>query len=237
MSFAALGVAGTVALAASATQAGIGGIRSITANKQRKARERELSAMANQSPLATASKSLNDYYNQALNRANQNIYQSAQYKQAQQEAQRGMASGLSALQDRRSAIGGISRLAGAQSNALQNAAIQAEAQKNLRFGQLGQAAQAKSAEEKYLFDINKMTPYNRRFGLKQMETQAANERYANAVNMVGQGLGNAASIGMQAGLSGGGTKGTAGTNPLGLDQASGLSPTRQKLNMFTGWNQ
>jgi hypothetical protein len=79
--------------------------------------------------------------------------------------------------------------------AMQNLGAQAEAQRNARFGQLGQATQAKTAQDRYIFDINQMTPYNRQLQLKQMSSQAANERYNAGLQMVGSALGGAAQIG------------------------------------------
>lgn len=142
------------------------------------------------SPLAKESKSLNDYYQQALNRYQENPYQSQQYQLGAMNAQRATAQGINALQDRRSAIGGIGRLAAGQNMAMQNLGAQAEAQRNARFGQLGQATQAKTAQDKYLFDINQMTPYNRQLQVKQMKSQAANERLNAGLNMIGGAASN-----------------------------------------------
>jgi hypothetical protein len=49
------------------------------------------------------------------------------------------------------------------------------------------------------FDINKMTPYNRQFGLKQMKSAAANQEYSQDVSNTYNASGNMASIGMMAG--------------------------------------
>ena len=46
------------------------------------------------------------------------------------------------------------------------------------------------------FDINKMTPYNRQFGLKQMKSAAANQEYTQDVSNTFNALGNMASVGM-----------------------------------------
>ena len=53
------------------------------------------------------------------------------------------------------------------------------------------------------FDINKMTPYNRQFGLKQLKSQAANQQYAQDVQNTFSSLGNLASVGMMADYGGG----------------------------------
>jgi hypothetical protein len=206
----AFAIAGSTALAIAATTAGagalVGGISAIGSNKRRKARERELDEYAKQSPLYEGSKPISEYYQQALNRYNENPYQSLQYQIGQKNIQRATAQSLGALQDRRSAIGGISRLQANQMFGMQNLGAQAEAQRNARFGQLGSATQLKNADLMQQFDINKMTPYNRQLGLKQMKAQAANEQYAQDVQNTFGALGNLASVGMLAsgGASGGG---------------------------------
>jgi hypothetical protein len=183
----------TIGLVAAGIQ-GLGGIYQ-AATSGRGDAENQLNAFAKQSPLAKESKSLNDYYQEALNRYQENPYQSQAYQVGAMNAQRATAQGIGALQDRRSAIGGVGRLAAGQQNAMQNLGAQVEAQRNARFGQLGQATQAKTAQDKYLFDVNQMTPYNRQLQLKQMASQAANERYNAGLQMVGGALGNAAQIG------------------------------------------
>ncbi len=162
-------------VAISLAQAGLGALQSATSG--RSAREKELERYAKQSPLYKGSKSIDDYYQEAMNRYRENPYQSQQYQVGQRNIQRAMASGLSGLQDRRSAIGSAGRLFGAQADALQNLGAQAEAQRNQRFGQLGAATQMKTGEEYRKFDINQMTPYNRMLQLKQLKAQAANERF------------------------------------------------------------
>lgn len=212
MSFAVLGVGGGIAAIAAGTGALAGGASAIGSNTRRKSRERELDKYAQQSPLYKGSKSIDDYYQQAMNRYKENPYQSQQYQLGAMNAQRATAQGLGALQDRRSAIGGISRLALGQNAAMQNLGAQAEAQRNARFGQLGGATQMKTAEDYKKFDINEMTPYNRVLGLKQMKSAAANEEYARDVQNTMSSLSNLASVGMSAdfGGLGGGKKSKGG---------------------------
>jgi hypothetical protein len=204
MAFAAIGTflgasaAAATAVGAAATVAGgtalASGASAIGSNQRRKSRESELDAYAKQSPLYQGSKPISEYYQQALNRYNENPYQSQQYQLGAMNAQRATAQGLGALQDRRSAIGGISRLEAGQNAAMQNLGAQAEAQKSARFGQLGGATQLKNADLMQQFDINKMTPYNRQFGLKQMKAQAANEEYSRDVNNTYGALNNLTSV-------------------------------------------
>jgi hypothetical protein len=238
----AFAVSGTTALAIAAGAAGTaalaGGISAIGSNQRRKAAERDLDAYAKQSPLYKGSKPIDDYYQEAMSRYKESPYQSQQYQVGAMNARRSAAQGINALQDRRSAIGGISALQANQNAAMQNLGAQAEAQRNARFGQYGQATQMKNADLLQQFDINKMTPYNRQFGLKQMKSAAANQQYAQDVKNTFGALGNLASVGMSAAGAGAGGNTAAAPNALGIDYASGLSPQRQQLNMFTpGWPQ
>lgn len=191
MSFAALGTAGTVAAVAGGTQALLGGAQAIFSG--RKKAERALNDFSKQSPLYTPNKSINDYYQQALNRYSENPYQSQQYQIGAKNIQRATAQGLGAMQDRRGGIGGASRLAEAQMSGMQNLGANAEAQRNARFGQYGQASQAKASEDYRAFDINQMTPYNRQLQLKQMAAQAANSRFNAGLQTASRGLSNIAS--------------------------------------------
>ena len=196
---AGLSTAATIGLVAAGAGAAASGISAIGANQRRKSREAELDAYAKQSPLYQGSKPISEYYQQALNRYNESPYQSQQYQLGAMNARQSTAQGINALQDRRSAIGGISRLEAGQNAAMQNLGAQAEAQRNARFGQLGGATQMKNADLMQQFDINKMTPYNRQFGLKQMKAAAANQEYSQDVSNTFNALGNMASIGMTAG--------------------------------------
>ncbi len=195
---AGLSTAATIGLVAAGAGAAASGISAIGANQRRKSREAELDAYAKQSPLYEGSKPISEYYQQALNRYNESPYQSQQYQLGAMNARQSTAQGINALQDRRSAIGGISRLEAGQNAAMQNLGAQAEAQRNARFGQLGGATQMKNADLMQQFDINKMTPYNRQFGLKQMKAAAANQEYSQDVSNTFNSLGNMASIGMMA---------------------------------------
>jgi hypothetical protein len=171
-------------------QAAIGGLQAATSGRSE--REKELEKYAKQSPLYKGSKSVDDYYQEAMNRYKTNPYQSLQYQVGQKNIQRAMAAGLSNLQDRRSAIGASSRLFGAQADALSNLGVQAEAQRNQAFGQLGGATQMKTGEEYKKFDINQMTPYNRMLQLKQFKAEAANQRFNAGMQMIGGAASNAA---------------------------------------------
>lgn len=141
-----------------------------------------------QTPIYTPSKSISDYYNQALQRYQESPYQSNLYKMQAQNIARGTAQGLSALQDRRSALAGVSGLVQNQNDALLKATAAAEQQKDQRFGQLGAASQAMGAEERQAFNINKMLPYqNRRDILTQKASGYAQMLNAGLSNFFGGG--------------------------------------------------
>jgi len=91
-----------ISLATSATQFGIGALQSLFGGSREKKAEKALENL--QTPTYGGSKSILDYYNQALQRYNTNPYQSQQYQYGLQQGNRSTAAGLNALQDRRSAL-------------------------------------------------------------------------------------------------------------------------------------
>ena len=186
----------TIGLIAAGTQAAGGLYQSLSSGRGKA--ERDFERMASSSPQYMGNPSIDRYYQEALSRYGQNPYQSAQYQASQNAAQRATATGISGLQSRGAAIGGIGRLASIQDAAMQNAGVQAEAERNRRFGQLGGATQMKTAEDYRKFDINQLTPYNRMLQVKQMKAQAANERFNAGLNMIGGAASNAAMAGMMA---------------------------------------
>tara|TARA_R110002126_G_scaffold8410_6_gene39909 strand:+ start:1022 stop:1759 length:738 start_codon:yes stop_codon:yes gene_type:complete len=179
---------------ASGAQALLGGAQALSSGA--KQREKELDQYAKKSPLYQGSKGIESYYKEALNRYQESPYQSAAFQQATKAAQRASAGGLRSLQDRRGAIGGVGRLAGIEGDTMGRAIGAAEANRNQRFGQLGQAAQMQQGEERFKFDVNQMTPYNRNLQLRQFKAQAANDRRAAGLQMVGGALSNFATNAM-----------------------------------------
>lgn len=198
----------TLGLVAAGAQLVGGGLQS--AFSGRGAAEKDFESYAKQSPLYRGNPSIDQYYQEALSRYNENPYQSAQYKAAQNASGRTMATGISGLQGRGAAIGGIGRLAAIQNDAMQNAGVRAESNTSQRFGQLGSAAQMKTSEDYRKFDINQLTPYNRNLQVKQMKSQAANERFNAGLNMMGGAVSNAANIGVA----------SAYANPKGLNKTA-----------------
>lgn len=168
---------------------GVGGLFQSLFSGRKKA-QREMEGVLNNSPKYTANKGIADYYQESLNRYNESPYQSAIYQNAMRNAQRVTAQGIGALQDRRSALAGVGRLAAIQNDATQNAVAQAEGRRDARFSQLGQATQMKAGEDRRAFDINVMTPYQQRLQMAQMKAGAANARHDAGLQNMFSGLSN-----------------------------------------------
>jgi hypothetical protein len=158
------------------------------ARKQADEYQAKMEKMAKSSPLQTQSPELANYYQQALNRYNENPFTTPYYLESIKQANRGAANAIGAMQSRGSAIGTIGRInQGLMDNS--NRAIGSAVQnKNQQFSQLGSATQMKKSERDQMFDINQMTPYNRMLQLQQLKTQAANDRYNAGLSMAAQGV-------------------------------------------------
>jgi len=122
-----------------------------------------------------------DYYNKALSRYNANPYNSAMYRNATQQAGRGLATGINALQDRRSALAGVSNLVQGYDDAALRAAAGAEQQQGQALGQLGQATGMKAAEDKYKFE--------NKYNLLAMKAGAQNQIANAGLSNIFGGLG------------------------------------------------
>jgi hypothetical protein len=146
-----------------AIQAGAGLAQSIFGGGRARKAQRELENMS--LPTYTPSKSITDYYSQALSRYNTDPYSSPLYKMQQQNAQRATNQGLAALQDRRSALAGVPALVQAQQDSMLNAAGIAEQRRDQDFARLGQASGMKADEDRQAFNVNQMLPYQHRTNL------------------------------------------------------------------------
>lgn len=156
----------------------------------------QMEKMARNSPLKLESPEVANYYQQALNRYNENAFTSPYYLESMKQANRASANAIGAMQSRGGAVGTIGKInQGLMDNS--NRAIGNVIQnKNQQFSQLGNATQMKKSERDQMFDINQMTPYNRMLQLQQLKTQAANDRYNAGLSMVAQGVSNAAQLGI-----------------------------------------
>ena len=142
--------------------------------------------------------SIMDFYNKSLQRYNTNPYQSSQYMQQSQNAARTTAAGLGALNDRRSAVGGVSRLAAIQNEANLNAGVQAEAEQGQRLNQLGAATAMKVPEDKYKFEA--------KYNLLGQKAGAANQTANAGISNLYGGLGSIVDYANINKMYGGGSK-------------------------------
>jgi hypothetical protein len=128
----------------------IGGIQALVGGGRAGKAQRELEGMVNSyQPNA----SITDYYNKALQRYSNNPYNSASYQNQMQNVNRNIATGIGGLQDRRSALGGITSLVQAGNDASLRAVAGAEQQGAQALGQLGQATGMKATEDRRKFDM------------------------------------------------------------------------------------
>lgn len=182
-----------LSLASSATQFGLGALQSLIGGRKEKKATDALEAL--KTPTYGGSSSIKDYYTQALQRYNVNPYQSQQYQFAMNNANAGTAAGINALQDRRSAIGGVSRLASIQNNAGLRAGVTAEQQKSQNFGQLGNATNMKAGDDKYGFQINSLMPYEKQMQLLGLKASGGASILNSGLQNIFGGLSSAAMLG------------------------------------------
>lgn len=161
------------------------GIAQIAAAGKRK-KERALEAQAANIPKFAGSPSLDQYYQQALQQANTAAQQSAMYKQGQNLAARNLAQGASLIQTGNIGQGAVSKLVQGANDATMSNLARAEAQKEQRFGRLGQAVGMKSAEDVRKFQINQMQPWEAKYNLLAARAaQAAQQQQAGLQNITG----------------------------------------------------
>jgi len=131
-------------------QAGGGLIQGIFGGGARRKAQKELEGMVNNyQPNA----SIMDYYNKALSKYSSNPYTSQFYQNQQNQIQRNLATGVSALQDRRSALAGIGKSVQIANDATARAGANAEQQQRQDLGILGAATGMKAGEDRRKFDM------------------------------------------------------------------------------------
>ncbi len=173
----------------------IGGIiKTSSANHKAKQAEQNLENL--KTPEYQQNQSILDYYNKAMQRYQQNQYQSAFYQNGIQQGNRSTAAGLNALQDRNSAVGGVSRLTALQNQNALNTGIQAENIESNNFGQLGSATQLRAGDQQYQFGVNQLFPYQTKANMYAAKaagaTQVANAGWQDISNGAGMVAGGAA---------------------------------------------
>jgi hypothetical protein len=171
-----------LSLAAGGVQALVGLGQTIFSGRKKAERQlnREIDYTLANIPKAQANKSILDYYNTALARYGVSPTDTAMYKSQMKGIDRGVATGLQSLQDRRSGIAGTSSILRASNDAKLNANVAAEQRRDNLFNQLGQATQMEDAERKFLFNQNEMLPWetraNLKLGMLGQKLQGANQR-------------------------------------------------------------
>jgi hypothetical protein len=192
----------------SAVQTGVGIFQSISGIVRGRKAERGLERMVNN---YKPNQSIKDYYSKALQRYNVNPYSSAMYRMQNQQAQRGLATGIGALQDRRSALAGVSSLVQGYNDSNLKAAAGAEAQQGQALSQLGQATQMNAAEDKYKFE--------NKYNLLAMKAAGGNQQANAGLSNVMGGLSSAAQLNQLG--SGGGSEYIYNEIPRGRRQLAG----------------
>jgi len=166
-----------------ALQTGIGLAQSIFGGGARRKAEKDLEGYANS---YKPSSSIMDYYTKALARYSPNAYTSNYYQAQKNAINRNFASGVNALQDRRSGLAGISTLNQQANDANARAAGTSEQLQGQELSQLGQASNLKNQSEQKKFDML--------YNLKAMKAgQLATTQNQGMQNVFG-GFNNAAQI-------------------------------------------
>lgn len=128
----------------------VGGLQSLFGGGQAARAQKQLEKMVDS---YQPNQSIMDYYNKALSKYSADPYSSAMYRMQTQNANRGLATGIGALQDRRSALSGLPAIMQSYNDANLKAAAGAEATQSQALGQLGQATAAKAAEDFKKFEM------------------------------------------------------------------------------------
>ena len=184
-----------VATGASVLGTAFGIYQGINANNRADEAQARIDKLAKNSPIYKPDKSIQDYYQQALNRYNENPFQSAGYVESLKQANRTAANVLKAGQSRGAAIGMAPRIDQMVQDQKDRAISGAVQNKSAQFSQLGSATNMKGGQTAKAFDINQLTPYNTRLGLDQMQLSAANEQFGGGVQTAISGISNLGAIG------------------------------------------
>lgn len=131
--------------------------------------------------------SILDYYQKAYNKYDPNAYNSAGYRQGQQNINNNLATGISATQDRRSGVGAISNLVANANRASLGNVVNAERLQNQNLAQLGHATGMKANEDRGIFE--------RKYNLLAMKAAAAAKQKNDGLQNIFGGLSNIASLG------------------------------------------
>lgn len=168
------------------------GVKNQNAANEQQAR---LDKLSKNSPIYKPDKSIHDYYQQALNRYNENPFTSATYVENLKQANRSGANAISAMQGRGGAVGTIGRINQGVMDAKGRAIANAMQNKSNDFNQLASATNMKGGQMAKAFDINQLTPYQTRLGLTGQQLAASNEQAGAGWQNAAAGISNIAAIG------------------------------------------
>lgn len=174
-------------------QTGIGLVQSITGHSKEKTALNDLENL--KTPTYTGNRSITDFYNNALQRYGVNPYQSQQYQYGINAGNRNLAAGIGALQNRQSAVGGISRLTALSNDNALKAGINAENEQSRRFGQLQGATQMKAGDDMTRFQQNEIAPYEKQYNLLAMKAGAGGNQLNSGMQNAFGGLSNLSLLG------------------------------------------
>lgn len=175
-------------LAAAGIAAGIGaltgGIQALTSGK--KAKEAALEAYADKAPKYAGNQAIESLYQQNLQEANTQAQNSALYKQLMNQANRNIATGIGASLAGGGGQGSIAKLVQGGTDAMGNALVQSEAQRERRKAALMQSTQLKAAEDWKKFQINQQQPWETKYNLLAAKAaRAAEQKAAGLQNIIG----------------------------------------------------
>jgi hypothetical protein len=184
-------------LALAGIQAGGGFLQAVTSGTGKAMKQRE--EMLKNAPQYTGGGSILDYYKQIYQRSKVLPTELASYKTQMQNIGESTAQGLGALAGRRSALAGVGSIIRGQQQAQQQAVTAGESEQSRRIGQLGGAAQMKTAEETKRYNLNVLAPYERQFQAATQKLQAAQARKDAGIQNIIGGV-NLAAMGSLSGL-------------------------------------
>lgn len=194
----------------------------------RKRAERELDALGNKMPVYSGNKSINDFYQEAQNRYNENLLNNPVYLQSKQNADRVAATALGGLQGRGGASATAARLAGIQNEGLMGAAATAQQMKDQRFRELSGATGMKAADDRMIFQSG-LEKFNRQDLLARQKAAAANARFDAGLKNIFGAAGNAALMAGDVKLGGG--NGSESVDAAFVEQP--ITSPSKKLSMFS----
>jgi hypothetical protein len=150
-------------------------------------------ALQNQVNQFQPNQSILDYYNKALARYSPNPYESTQYQQQNNQIQRNLATGINAANNKRQGLGALGGLVQQANDASAKAAGSADQAQKGELQQLGQAANAKTAEQQKKFDMQ--------YNLTAMKAGAGASMENSGISNLYGGLSNAAYLYGNTGLN------------------------------------